>query len=314
MAEAESIGSRVAAFADSTSGLAAKMNTTFESMENLQRSWMVMTSGEDKLTPDSYSATPGSPEERLLEALGLRRAVADVLDQYGQVMSAMTRGESAEEVKNAGALFQAASDHLETLNGGKAADQADSDMAKDEKSAGPKKLSPREAELLGAKNKTVGLMGFVAKVAGLSTAGKISGIFVIVNSRVTTQVRLKRGAAELKGLAPKTQADVETLSGVLADSYDPLDKTTDHLVGEIVTWHNKNVPSAEDPGRYPYEMDVAAILADARGIKTSLKAILDAYGQLGAAHQEIVKMLTAVPTDRSASDRLLKLLHHAKKS
>jgi len=313
MAKTESVGSRVEGFSDSTSTLAARLNSTFGTLEKLQHSRMVMTSGESKLTAQSYSAPAGSPERRLLDALALRRAVADVLDQYGQLVSALAKGASGEEVKTRGVVFQAASDHLETLNGG-ALGKANSELEKDEESAAPKDLSPREAELLAVKNKTVGVLGFVSSVARLSTAGKVSGIIVIVNQRVTMRIRQKKGEAELKAMTLKAQADIDKLSTALADSHGPLDETTDHLVEEILAWYNKQPTPVDDPSRFSYELDVASMLKDARAIKLSLKAITDAYGKLGPAHQEIVNLLTAKSDDRSASDVLLKFVHHAAKS
>ena len=314
MAKTETVGSRVEGFSESTSTLAAKLNNTFGTLEALQHSRMVMTSGDVKLTAKSYSAPAGSPERRLLDALALRRALADVLKQYGQLVSALAKGVSGEEVKTRGVVFQAASDQLETLNGGDAIGKADSELEKDEESAAPKDLSPREAELLAVKNKTVGVLGFVSSVAMRSTAGKVSKVLVIVNQRVTNRIRQKKGEAELCVMTPKAQADVEKLSTALADSHGPLEETTDHLVEEILKWHNKQPTPADDPSRIPYELDVASMLKDARAIKSSLKAITDAYGKLGPAHQDIVNLLTAKSDDRSASDVLLKFVHHAAKS
>ena len=225
----------------------------------------------------------------------------------------MGKGDRGGEGIGRGGWFEAASEHLETLDGEAALAGDDAGREKDEKSAAPKDISPREAELLAVKNKTVGLLGFVSKVARLTTAGRVSGIIVIVNQRVTKRIRLKRGEAELRVLTPKAQADVEQLSAVLADSYGPLDETTDHLIGEILTWHNKQPAAVDDPSRFSFELDVASMVRDARGIKSSLKAVTDAYGKLGPAHQDIVTLLTAKPEDWGASEKLLKSGFHATK-
>ncbi len=310
MAKLDRIAAKAEAFSESATALAAKASTTLDKIENIQHVWTVIDSGEGKLSPDSYSNPPGTAERKLLDAAELRRASADLLSQYGQMLAAMGKGDPEEVVEKQTVLFDAATERLEALHAAAdaataVAEAADADMAADEKGSEPAPHSAEVEKLEGAAGQTLGILGFVAKVARGSTPGRVSGIIVIVSQRIAWRQRMLKGSKIIAKLVPKSQDDVEKLSGVIVDSMAPLDSATDKLIGAILDWHNAHRPGHVDPARFSYEMRLASLLQDGRDVKASLAELADSYGKLAPAHKELAE-LVMTGSDGKASDHLVK--------
>ncbi len=312
MAKLDKIAAKASTFSESASDLAGSVRSTFDKIDQLQHTWMIMSSGESPLTPDSFSAPRGSAERNLLDALALRQASADLLAEYGKLLASLGNGDPEEAVKRQNILFEGATERLTAINDAAdaeiaAVETAVLDLAEGEKASRPTPHSADVVKLEGVANQTLGALGFVSKVASASTPGSIAGIIVIVSQRVAWRQRMLKGSKVMAQLAPKGQPDVAKLSAVLVDSLEPLTSVTDKLVGSIVDWHNAHRPPLEDPSRLSFEMCLASMLRIGREVKASLSELADSYGKLLSAHEELTQLVT-VGSDGKASEHLTKAI------
>ena len=195
MAKLDRIAAKASTFSESASGLAERVRSTFDKIQQLQHMWMIIGPEESQLTPDSFSAPKGSPERRLLDALALRQASADLLAEYGKLLESLGKGDPEEAVKKQNTLFEGATERLAAINYAADAEiagveSAVSDLAEDEKDSKPAPHSAEVVKLKGVANQTLGALGFVSKVASASIPGTVSGIIVMVSQRVAWRQRM----------------------------------------------------------------------------------------------------------------------------
>ena len=116
MAKTATVLSKIDGFSEAATALSTKVISTLSHLEELQHKWMVVTRGEDAITTGSFFPMPGTPERRLLNALALRRAEADLMDQYGLLILTLIRGDSEELLAKYRLKFEASAEKLHDLH------------------------------------------------------------------------------------------------------------------------------------------------------------------------------------------------------
>ena len=298
---------RLESFSESTAKIAGGLSDAVKLLEHLQLHAIVVTAADDPLTADSFTPAAGSPEQRLLDAIALRSAVAAVLENYGAFVLAMGRGDDEGQVEKRRHLFEAATDELRPLVGGDAGlGAADAHIAQEagtvQRGQTPTANVAR-LEAVAAKVRTI--LGVVAKMAGQSTAGSIAGGVDAVSDGVSAHVRQEAGMKTLASLIPDLQADVENLARMLVDSEAPLTSAADDLATRLLAWTNAHRPKADDGGRAGYDLELQSLLADVKQIRVLMQAVSGAAALLPEAHADIGRMAASVPSDGQAIKALV---------
>ncbi|MDQ3071243.1 MAG: hypothetical protein M3R55_16125, partial [Acidobacteriota bacterium] len=185
------VSARLESFSESTAKIAGGLSDAVKLLEHLQLHAIVVTAADDPLTVDSFTPALGSPEQRLLDAIALQSAVASVMENYGDFVLAMGRGDDEGQLEKRRHLLEAATDELRPLVGGAAGlGAAEAHIAQE---AGTVQRGPTPTadvavlEAVGAKVRVI--LGLVAKMAGDSTPGKIAGGVDAASDGVSAHVR-----------------------------------------------------------------------------------------------------------------------------
>jgi hypothetical protein len=296
------VTARIESFSESSTKIAAGLGDAMALLEHLQSHTMVVTAADDPLTLDSFTPAAGSPEQRLLDAIALRKGVAAVVDRYGQFLRTLGSGDDDGQLEKQRHLLEAATEELRPLLGGDAAALgADQHLAADAGSAQRGTTpSANVAKLETAGVKARFILGVVAKVGGASTAGGIAGGLGMLSDGVTRHVRQEEGLKTLATLVPDLQPDVENLAHVLVESEAPLTSAADELASRLLAWTNAHRPAPGDPARAGYNLELSSLLADVGRIRALVQGVAASAAQLAPAHAEIGQMAASVPTTGEA--------------
>lgn len=307
MTAAGAVSARLESFSESTTKIAGGLGDAVKLLEHLQRHAIAVTAADDPLTTTSFTPAAGSPEQRLLDAIALRSAVASVMENYGAFVLAMGRGDDEGQLEKRRHLLEAAAEELHALAGNAAGLEAATAHLAEDAGAAQRFKTPTahvaRLEAIGAKVR--GILGMVAKMAGQSTAGSIAGGVGAVSDGVTGHVRQEAGMKTLGSLIPDLQGDVENLAGMLVDSAAPLTSAADDLAARLLAWTNAHRPKADDGGRASYNLELQSLLADARQIGDLMHAVSAAAALLPEAHADIGRMAGSVPSDGQALKSLV---------
>lgn len=307
MSQRHQIEAKSKVLADSVTQITRQIGDGLHALADLQRRLLVLTAPDAALDATTFDPAPDSADGKLLASMKVHGGAADLVDQTAQLMAALGQGVGGQALDHRQSMFDAAAGRFEAMkpddlpNVAKDKEETDKE-SKEAHFADPKTARQAKLDVIGAK--AFGALGMVAKMAGKTNVGRLSGLVYIIGEHVEKGVDLKKGQDALAQLVPDVGPDFARLVEVLEEGAPEFADAADEMVDRAVAWSNDHRPQASDPARLSYDLHVAGMIADARSIRVTFEHCAAGLKSVGPAFKEIQGLLSGEGKEDGSSHDL----------
>lgn len=144
-----------------------------------------------------------------------------------------------------------------------------------------------------------------------SEKAKVTGIFAALINKMAREIVKQEKRVALKQVMDLAQDDIEKLVDLIVQSNVKIKMTIGVMLVPLINHANEVRPQAGTLPRLPFDLEFAAIIAEADEIEASLDAVNRGLEKIPAAHQEIRSQLDKI---QNAFDSLQELAREARRA